>query len=31
MNDRELAGLDHFALLDREAGRLDAYLSTTTS
>ena len=26
-DDHELAGLDPFALLDREAGRLDAYLS----
>lgn len=26
-DDRELAGLDPFALLDREAGRLDAFLS----
>jgi uncharacterized protein (TIGR03083 family) len=26
-DDRELAGLDPFALLDQEAGRLDAYLS----
>jgi uncharacterized protein (TIGR03083 family) len=26
-DDRELAGLDPFALLDTEAGRLDAYLS----
>ncbi len=26
-DDRELGGLDPFALLDREAGRLDAYLS----
>jgi uncharacterized protein (TIGR03083 family) len=26
-NDRELAGLDPFALLDNEAGRLDAFLS----
>jgi len=26
-DDRELAGLDPFALLDTEAGRLDAFLS----
>jgi len=26
-DDRELAGLDPFALLDNEAGRLDAFLS----
>jgi len=26
-DDRELAGLDPFALLDAEAGRLDAFLS----
>jgi len=26
-DDRELAGLDPFALLDRETGRLDAFLS----